>query len=384
MNMEESQATKAILIEDLVSPHHKVELLKEVSLQSSPEEVSLQSSPENEFVRFFAQSLDLLCIASFDGYFKCVNPAWTNCLGWTPEELEAKPFLDLVHPEDYLATLAKTVRLTEGTETILFDNRYRHQDGSYRWLSWSAQPVPENQLIYAIARDVTQQKWLEAEVLDIADKEKERLGSELHDGLCQTLAGIAALSLTLSSNLRANTESTASACAKEISKLLTGAISEARSLAHGLGPLNISDVGLDGALDQLALNVQRLTQISCSFICDRPFRRLSHEVEAHLFRIAQEAVNNAITHGSAARIEISLSELNVTGVLSIRDDGVGIPREAGNSDGTGLHTMAYRARLIGASLKVQPCSERGTAVTCTFPFHEKSATSEVTEHVAKN
>jgi PAS domain S-box-containing protein len=360
--MEETRATKANLFEELAPPQHKVELLKEASLRNPP---------EDEFVRFFAQSLDLLCITSFDGFFKCINPAWTNCLGWTPEELEATPFLDLVHSDDYAATVAEISRLTDGTETILFENRYRHQDGSYRWLSWSAQPVAERQRIYAIARDITQQKWLEAEVLNIADKEKERLGRELHDGLCQTLAGISALSTTLSKKLCSSTEPSASVAAGEIAKLLTDAISEARSLAHGLGPLNMGSVGLDGALDKLALNVQQLFHVSCSFQCEHPFRTLSHEVGAQLFRITQEAVNNAVTHGRATRIEIILSKINGTGLLCVEDDGVGISKAAANLDGIGLHTMAYRARLIGASLKVQPRTECGTSVTCTFPFHEK-------------
>lgn len=371
--MEETPAMKANLIEDLVFPKNK-----ELHREASP-----WTLPQEEFARFFNQSLDLLCIASFDGYLKSVNPAWTSCLGWPAEALESKPLLELVHPDDYQATLAQTTKLVKGTEIILYENRYRHQDGSYRWLSWSAQPVPERQRIYAIARDVTQQKWLEAEVLDIADKEKVRLGRELHDGLCQSLAGIAALSSTLSKSLRASTESTASATAAEIAKLLTGAINEARSLAHGLGPLNIDVVGLDGALDKLACNVRQLYQVACSFVIECPFCRISHEVEAHLFRIAQQAVNNAITHGGATQIEITLAKLNGRGVLSIRDDGIGI-RETDNTEGIGMHTMAYRARLISALLKVEACSDCGTAVTCTFPFHEKSANSEVMQHVDKD
>jgi PAS domain S-box-containing protein len=146
---------------------------------------------EDEYALFFTQSLDLLCIAGFDGYFKHLNPIRTTSLGWTLEDLKAKPFLDFVHPDDRASTLAEVDRLAEGAELLCFENRYRHRDGSYLCLRWSARSVPVRQEIYATARDVTQLKRLEREVLEVVDREKEHLGRELHDGLCQTLAGIA-------------------------------------------------------------------------------------------------------------------------------------------------------------------------------------------------
>ena len=153
---------------------------------------------EDEFARFFAQSLDMLCIAGLDGYFKYLNPAWTTSLEWTLDELKARPFVDFVHPDDRAATLAEVGKLAEGAQTILFENRYRHRDGSFHWLQWTARTAPESRQIYATARDVTHQKWLEGEILAVVDREQERLGRELHDGLCQSMAGIAALGTTLS------------------------------------------------------------------------------------------------------------------------------------------------------------------------------------------
>jgi PAS domain S-box-containing protein len=359
--MEQERTTKARLIDDLASLRREVEVMEAASART------LQSG--DEFTRFFAQSVDLLCIAGFDGYFKCLNPAWTTRLGWTLEELEARPFLDFVHADDRAATLAEVAKLAEGAETILFENRYRHRDGSYRWLRWNSRPVRGCQRIYAIARDVTRQKHLEQEILNIADREKERLGRELHDGLCQTLAGIAALSSTLSKKLGANSEAAASAAAAEITKLLNEAIGEARNLARGLGPLGLDEVGLDGALETLALNVQNLFHVTCALVCERPLFKLPREIEAHLFRITQEAVNNAVVRGRAQRIDISLGVQGGEGLLCIRDDGVGMPEEARTSDGIGMHTMAYRARLIGGSLEVRRRARGGTLVTCTFPRH---------------
>jgi PAS domain S-box-containing protein len=335
---------------------------------------------EDEFALFFAQSLDLLCVAGLDGYFQRVNPAWTTRLGWTAEELEAKPFLDFVHPDDAEATAAEFAKLVAGVKTVLFENRYRHRNGSYRWLQWNAWLVPGRHRVHAMARDITRQKQLETEVLDIADREKERLGRELHDGLCQSLAGIAALSSTLSKTLAAKSESDVSATAAEITRLLKDAIAQARDLARGLGPVDLNGTGLDGALEALALNVQHLFRVTCTMECEHSSPGLCHEAEAHLFRIAQEAVNNAVSHGQASRIEISLSCKDGKGLLRVQDDGVGLPVEARNPDGVGLHTMAYRARLIGGSFEIRRLPRRGTAVTCTFPLPERSDTSEKQHH----
>lgn len=322
---------------------------------------------EDEFARFVTQTLDLLCIAGLDGYFKFLNPAWAAALGWTLEELKARPLLDFVHPDDRAATQAEVGKLAEGAEAILFENRYQHKDGSFRWLQWNAWPLPGRQQVYATARDVTRQKRLEREILEVLDREKERLGRELHDGLCQSLAGIAALSSTLSKKLAADSESAASALAGEITTLLNESITQARDLAHGLGPVGLSEIGLEGTLESLALSVRHLFSVTCTFECEGTFPGLRPEVAAHLVRIAQEAVNNAIAHGKAERIEISLGLKGDQGLMSIKDDGVGMPMWMTTPEGVGLHTMAYRARLIGGSLEVRRRDPRGTAVACGFP-----------------
>jgi len=350
----------------------------------NPEGLSTQAElAEDEFARFFECSLDLLCVAGLDGYFKRLNPAWTSRLGWALEELVARPFLDFVHPDDREATTGEVSKLAAGAPTILFENRYRHQDGSYHWLQWNAR-MPGRELVYATARDITRQKWLEREILKIADREKEHLGRELHDGLCQSLSGIAALSTTLSRRLVANSESTASAEAAEIANLLNETIGQARDLARGLSPIGLNEAPLADTLETLALNVGHLFRVSCTLECDKPFSRLHHGAEAHLFRIAQEAVSNSITHGRADRIEISLTCNDGKGLLSVRDNGIGLPEGASNRDGIGLHTMDYRARLIGGSLKVQRRTQRGTTVTCAFPLPETLDTRESPNHVRNN
>ncbi|MEG4317675.1 MULTISPECIES: PAS domain S-box protein [unclassified Microcoleus] len=121
-------------------------------------EITDRKKAEAERDRFFTLSLDLLCIADFQGKFKRLNPAWAKTLGYTVEELQDQSFIDFVHAEDIEKTLAETAKIASGAETIAFENRYRCKDGSYKWLSWKARPLAEEKIMYAVARDITESK----------------------------------------------------------------------------------------------------------------------------------------------------------------------------------------------------------------------------------
>lgn len=122
------------------------------------------NSDEADLKSFFDHSLDLMCIAGFDGYFKRLNPAWERTLGYTTEELMAQPYRAFVHPDDFARTEVEASRINTGSNTIAFENRYRCKDGTYRWLEWRAQPDMERQIIFAAARDTTRFKQLEDEL----------------------------------------------------------------------------------------------------------------------------------------------------------------------------------------------------------------------------
>ncbi len=126
---------------------------------------------------FFALSLDMLVHASFDGYFVRLNPAWERTLGWTTGELMSQPMIEFVHPDDRERTRAQNRIVRAGGQAIHFENRYRHKDGSYRWLFWNATADLERQMIYSIARDITERKEAEAE--------RERLVQELQAALTE-------------------------------------------------------------------------------------------------------------------------------------------------------------------------------------------------------
>ncbi|MEW5722666.1 MAG: PAS domain S-box protein [Thermodesulfobacteriota bacterium] len=134
--------------------------------------------------RLFNLSIDMLCIAGFDGYFKQLNPAWTKTLGWTSDELRSKPWLDFVHPDDRQATIEAGEQLAQGREVFTFENRYLCRDGSYRWISWNSFPLSDQALIFAVARDITEHKRYA--------QEREKLITELQIALAEvrTLSGL--------------------------------------------------------------------------------------------------------------------------------------------------------------------------------------------------
>jgi len=113
---------------------------------------------EEELQRFFSLSPDLLCLAGLDGYFKRLNPAWPRVLGYTIEELLARPYIEFVHPEDRNITATEADRLGDGGHVLTFENRYIAKDGTYRWLQWNAVPFESERMIYAAARDITERK----------------------------------------------------------------------------------------------------------------------------------------------------------------------------------------------------------------------------------
>lgn len=127
--------------------------------------------------RYFELSLDMLCIAHFGGYFRRLNPAWERTLGFTQDELQARPMFDFVHPEDRERTLEQNRKVRAGEQAVGFENRYVCKDGSYRWFRWNARADLDRQLIYSVARDITDQKR--------ADEERERLLAQLTSALAE-------------------------------------------------------------------------------------------------------------------------------------------------------------------------------------------------------
>ena len=127
--------------------------------------------------RFFTLSIDMLCVAHFSGSFKRLNSAWEKTLGFSREELQSKPMFDFVHPEDRERTLDQNRKVRSGLQALAFENRYRCKDGSYRWLLWNATADLDHELIYSVARDITERRQ--------AEQEREQLVRELQAAVAQ-------------------------------------------------------------------------------------------------------------------------------------------------------------------------------------------------------
>jgi signal transduction histidine kinase len=216
-----------------------------------------------------------------------------------------------------------------------------------------------------IARDISERKRLEKEILEIRDSEQRRIGQDLHDGLSQHLAGIEMMLQVLKQNLGGKSKS-ASAQADKIAGHMREAITQTRMLARGLSPVSVESNGLMSALQELAVSGTQLFDIRCSFKCAEPILINENAIATQLFRIAQEALNNAVKHGKARIVEIRLQKCASGAQLIITDDGRGFPKRLGQNEGMGLRIMKYRADLIGAALQICGGNRKGTVVACEF------------------
>jgi signal transduction histidine kinase len=207
---------------------------------------------------------------------------------------------------------------------------------------------------------------LERQILEISGQERERIGQDLHDGLCQHLSGIKFKISLLEQKLQAQGRPEAED-ARGMEELLNGAIQEARNVARGLHSLALEGRSLRSALEELAGSIRNLHGVACVCRFRHPVRVRDQVVATHLYRIAQEALNNAVRHGHATRIAIRLAGGRDGLTLTIRDNGCGFPSRPKRRTGLGLNLMSYRARAVGASLEVRPGRSAGTVVTCRLP-----------------
>jgi PAS domain S-box-containing protein len=215
-------------------------------------------------------------------------------------------------------------------------------------------------------REVADRKRLEKEVLTISEEEQRRIGRELHDGLQQELVGTTFNCERLRRKLAAKSLPEAEEAAR-IHHLLKDSIDHARDITRMLYPIDIESKELTLALGQLATRVEHLFRISCPFKCNRAIFVENPEMAINIYRIAQEAITNAIKHGKADHISISLDTNADIMTLAVKDNGVGLAADHADTEGMGLRIMKYRASLINASLDISPNAEGpGTSVICSF------------------
>jgi signal transduction histidine kinase len=228
--------------------------------------------------------------------------------------------------------------------------------------------------VVVTVRDFTDRVELEREVIASGERERTRIGQDLHDGLAQLLIGVRLLLTALSDKLTTSGSPHAEHADRAVD-LVTRAIEQTSELAHGLSPIPKRG-RLSDALRQLGRESEKLLGARCEVDCECAGAQptLSETTATHLYRIAQEAITNAVKHGKATRIEIRCAIAEGRLDLRVADNGSGIPPGATEHEGLGLHIMSYRARAIGGDLSVVPRLEGGTLVRCYAPLPHRGQT----------
>jgi signal transduction histidine kinase len=227
--------------------------------------------------------------------------------------------------------------------------------------------------VEGIARDITERRRLERQLLEISSREQRRIGHDLHDGVCQQLAGIAYLLDILGDKLQDKAAPEA-AEAEKIGVLINEATLQARGVARGLFPVRLEENGLVSALEELAESSAKRFRIECAFNHDSLPSTVDNEVALHLYYIAQEAMLNAVKHGKASSIQIVLRPEGDRHMLLVQDNGRGFDLADASRAGMGIRIMRYRAKVIGATLDVQSHAGQGTTVTCLYhPVRREAA-----------
>lgn len=296
-----------------------------------------------------------------------INPSFAAATGYTRDKIVGQRLSGL----DRLTSVQQRLRagLPRGEHFLEEISTYQ-TGGGERWGEWRVGPVRDRSgkeshwLI--IFRDITERRRLEKEILEISDQERRRIGQDLHDGLCQHLAGIELMSQVLEQKLAARWKA-GSAKAGEIARHVRDAITQTRALARGLSPVTLESEGLTSALEELAATTERMFGIQCQVKHASSVPVEAPAVATHLYRIAQEAVSNAIKHGKAAKVMIHLSSGPQRILLRVADNGCGFPHFSAAPSGMGLRIMKYRAGMMSATLYMEPNPRGGTIVACSVP-----------------
>jgi PAS domain S-box-containing protein len=320
-----------------------------------------------------------------DGRLPYVSPSCERLTGYRSEEFQQDPglLIRIVHPDDrsHFANLhCDHSHAASGVEPRELDFRILTRNGEERWIGHIFQEVHARDGKFlgrrVSNRDITERLALEREILNISKREQRRIGEDLHDGLGQQLTAIELMCSSLQNDLPASQPKLKDQAAK-MDQFLREAIRQTRVLARDLTGFKLTAHGLPAALAELAQNISAVGRVQCRLVCPAPVSFNIPTVAGHLYRIAQEAVHNAVKHAQASRVTIRLTQQGVT-CLQVADDGQGWPHPIPPKPGMGLRVMKHRASIIGAQLQVESQPSRGVTVTCTWRGNE-AKTSDQTE-----
>jgi PAS domain S-box-containing protein len=323
------------------------------------------------------------------GIINGINPATERMFGYRQDELVGQNINLLMSPPYSDEPEGNITRYLEtGEPNIMASGREvtaRRKDGVTFPIDLALSEVEQLGLFIGMIRDISERKELQRRVLEIAAEEQRRIGLELHDGTGQTLTGLSLFAGTMLDvlNIAERNESRGMvrwvfndaeyqrlcAATARLAKGLGEANRHVHQLSHGIMPVQIDAEGLRSALEELAVSTNVQENMTCCFECSGSVAVKNNTTAMHLYRIAQEALNNAVRHGQADQIQILLLQIDDQVILEVADNGVGIDRSGRGRNGPahggmGLRIMDYRAGMIGGVLDVERNKTGGTTVRC--------------------
>lgn len=323
---------------------------------------------------FFNMTPDLVCVAGRDGYFRKVNHAVIEKLGFTEAELMASPISAFMHPEDRQSTLHKRAELLTGKALVNFQNRYVTKRGGFVWLEWTSIYFAEQEIVFAIAKDITERKSIEREIEEKyrkfkslahhfksnIEEDRKYLANELHDELAQLASVLKTDIEWISNNSPDWSPSSKSRMehAMGISKLLIRTI---RRISFSISPNMLEHLGLNATLEWYCKEFTILNGIPCQFEKAYDEEDITEEIKIDLFRICQESLMNVLNHAQAGHVKISIEDSGNHIQMTIFDDGKGFDAEQ-HKRKPGLVRMRERAASINGQLTIRSRAGEGTTV----------------------
>jgi two-component system, LuxR family, sensor kinase FixL len=346
---------------------------RDVTAQKQMEQALRESEARGRAI--LDTAVDAIITIDTTGVVELFNKSAERLFGYAPADVIGKN-VSILMPDPYRSLHDGYLRnyLLTGEAKIISIGREviaRRKDGTTfpADLAVSEVQLRDRRIFTGIVRDISERKRLEREILEISDREKRRIGQDLHDSLGQLLTGIGFKSKSLHNKLSAKQLPEAEN-AGQIANLVTDAIREARALARGLEPVESGPNGLMTAFQQLAAGIEDLFKVSCVFQCPQRVEIDNVVIATQLYRIAQEACHNAVKHGRATLITIELLQASDMLRLTISNDGVEFPATQENMVGMGLRSMRYRAALMSGTVSISPGASGGTVVCCQAPVRK--------------
>ena len=300
------------------------------------------------------------------GVIQSANAAAAKMFGYTIDEMVGQG-VNMLMPSPHRETHDRYIAryLQTGEKHIIGTSREidaRRKDGSIFPTELTVSEIKHLGLFTGIHRDLTERKQLEREVVETASLEQRRIGQDLHDSVAQELTALNMLATDLTDTVQKDSAK-ATELAEQVRKGLSRCQNELRAVLRGLLPVAIDSQGLMAALADLAGRTQDEGKVKCVFDCSKPVSVADNLTATHLYLIAQEAVYNAVKHAKARAVRIALAA-DERLVLSVQDDGIGMPAEQVESAGLGLRIMRNRAAIISADLTIESARPSGTLLTC--------------------